>query len=150
MGNAASDFSVNSISLDAVEDKKVPALGDGTLLPASLCSIDSATGKIVPAEEGATDEFVGLLEKRYDKTIDEAPDDGEAVDLIVPKQGHDYIVRVDSANTAAGHPGKPMELSETGNGELMDAADLGDNVMARLNREHESDDDFTIVTWGAA
>lgn len=150
MGNSASDFSVNSVSLDAVDDKKVPALGDGSLLPSSLCTINESTGKIEASDAGSTDEFVGILEKRYDKTIDEAPDDGETVDLIVPKQGHDYIVRVDSSNTAAGNAGKPMELSETSNGEMMDADNLGDKVMARLNRDHLTGDDFTIVTWGAA
>lgn len=150
MANNASDFATNSICLDAGKEKKVPALGDGSLLPSTACSIDSSTGKIVASDAGATDEFVGLLEKAYDKSIDTAPADGQAVDLIVPKQGKDYVVRIDSANTAGGNAGKPLELSATSNGEFMDAANLGDKVMCRLARDHATGDDFTTVTWGAA
>lgn len=150
MSNNASDLASNSICLDGGTEKRIPALGDGSLLPGSAVTIDTSNGKIEASDAGATDEFVGLLEKRYDEDIDTAPGDGDAVDIIVPKQGKDYIVRVDSENTSNGHAGKPLELSETSNGEFMDAADLGDNVMCRLARDHDTDDDFTIVTWGAA
>lgn len=150
MANSASDFATNSVCLDATEERKIPALGDGSLLPGSLVTIIANTGKVDGADAGAVDELVGILEKRYDKSIDTAPADGESCDVIIPKQGHRYIVRVDSANTEAGNAGKPMELSATSNGEVMDAADLGDKSLCRLARDHDTDDDFTEVFWGAS
>ena len=55
-----------------------------------------------------------------------------------------------ACNTAAGIPGKPLELSATSEGEFMDAADLGDKVMCRLAQVYNGTDDFAIVWWGAA
>jgi hypothetical protein len=150
VANNASDFATNSICLDAVEERKVPALGDGTLLPGSLVTMATASGKVDGADAGSVDELIGILEKAYDKSIDTAPADGQAVDVIIPKQGHRYIVRVDSGNTGAGHAGKPLELSATSNGEVMDAADLGDKSLCRLARDHLTGDDFTEVFWGAS
>ena len=148
MANNASDIAVNSISLDSVEETKVPSKGNGTLLPGSACGIIAATGVIQAVDAGALEEFVGLLEKHYSKDIDTAPATTDAVDLIIPKQSKKYIARIDSANTAAGNIGKPLEFSATSNGELMDAATLDDKSVARLAQVYNGTDDFAKVYWG--
>jgi hypothetical protein len=150
MGNNASDITHNSIGLDAVTERKRPCLGDGSLLPGSACSINESTGKVQASDAGSEDSFTGLLEKRYDKTIDQAPPDAETAELIIPRQGHKYCVRIDSANTSSLNEGDPLELSETSNGEFMEAADLGDNVMCRLAQDYNGTDDFAKVYWGGA
>ena len=148
MANNASDIAVNSICLDSVEETKIPAKGDGSLLPGSCCAIIAATGVIDGTDAGAVEEFVGILEKHYSKDIDTAPATTDAVDLIAPKQSKKYIVRIDSANTAAGNIGKPLEFSATSSGELMDAATLDDKSVARLAQVYNGTDDFAKVYWG--
>ncbi len=148
MANNASDIVVNSISLSATEETKVSAKGNGVLLPGSACGIIAATGVIQAVDAGALEEFVGLLEKHYSKTIDTAPATTDAIDLIKPKQSKDYVARIDSANTAAGNIGKPLEFSATANGELMDAATLDDKTVARLAQVYNGTDDFAKITWG--
>lgn len=148
MASNASAIAVNSISLDSLEDTKVPALGDAALLPGSACSIIAATGVIDGTDAGAVEEFVGLLEKHFSKTIDQAPGASDAVDLIIPQQGKKYIARIDSGNTGAGNIGKPLEFSATSEGELMDAATLDDKTVARLAQVYNGTDDFAKVIWG--
>lgn len=146
----ASNLATNSICLDAGPEKKIPALGDGSLLPGSCVGVNESTGKVIATDAGATEEFRGLLEKRYDKTIDEAPADGESCDLIVPQQGKDYVVRMDSGNAPAMEAGSPLEFSATSNGELMEAATLSDHMVARLADDYDGSADFAEVTWGAS
>ena len=148
MASNASAIAVNSIALDSVEETLIPAKGDTTLLPGSACGIIAATGVIQAVDAGALEEFVGLLEKHYSKDIDTAPGTSDAVDLIAPQQSKKYIARIDSANTAAGNIGKPLEFSATANGELMDAADLSDKVVARFAQVYNGTDDFAKVYWG--
>lgn len=150
MANNASDIATNSICMDAIEETKIAAISDGALLPGSACAKITGTGVVDGADAGGVDQFIGLLEKSYNKTIDEFQVSGKPVDLIVPKQSKKYLVRIDSANTAAGIPGKPLELSATSEGEFMDAADLGDKAMCRLAQDFNGTDDFAIVWWGAA
>jgi len=148
MASNASAIAVNSICLDSVDETKIPAKGDATLLPGSACGIIAATGVIQAVDAGALEEFVGLLEKHYSKTIDQAPGTSDAVDLIAPRQSKKYIARIDSGNTAAGNIGKPLEFSATANGELMDAATLDDKSVARLAQVYNGSDDFAKVYWG--
>ena len=149
MANNASDIATNSICIDSGSEKKTPALSDGALLPGSLCTIIAATGYVDGADAGGVEEFIGILEKSYNKTIDEFRTAGKPVTLIIPTQGKKYIVRIDSANTAAGIPGKPLELSATSEGKVMDAATLDNKTMCRLAQVYNGTDDFAIVWWGA-
>lgn len=148
MANNASDLATNSICGSAVEEEKVPALSDGALLPGSCCTIIAGTGYVDGTDAGGVEQFIGLLEKSYNKTIDEYQVAGKPVDLIIPKYKRRYIVRIDSANTAAGIPGKPLEFSATSEGELMDAATLDDKSCATLDQVYNGSDDFAWVRWG--
>lgn len=149
MASNASAIAVNSICLDVGEETKIPAIGNATILPGGCCGIIAATGVIQSTDPALVEEFVGLLEKHYSKDIDTAPATTDAVDLIVPRQGKKYVVRIDSGNTGAGNIGKPLEFSTTNaTGELMDAADLADKVVARLAQVYNGTDDFAKVIWG--
>lgn len=149
MANNASDLATNSICGSAGEEEKVPAISDGALLPGAGCAIITATGVVDGTDAGAVEQFVGLLEKSYNKTIDTFQVSGKPVDLIKPRFNKRYLLRIDSANTAAGIAGKPLEWSATSEGELMDAATLDDKRVATLDQVFNGTDDFAWVRWGA-
>ncbi len=143
----ASELNGNSIGFDAIEETKIGAIADGSILPGTACAIAEATGIIYPTATGL-DEFVGILEKYHNLTMDQAPPSGKGCDLIKPKQNHKYLVAVEAAQTGAGNIGKPVEFSATEAGAIMDAATLDDKTVGYLARTHDTADEFTIISWG--
>lgn len=148
MANNASDLADQSICGSAVEEEYVPAISDGALLPGSGCSVTTGTGVIVGTQAAVTEEFVGILEKSYNKTIDEFQVSGKAISLVKPQFNKRYLMRIDSGNTGAGIAGKPLEWSTaTAFGELMDGLTLDDKHVATLDQDFNGSDDFAWVRW---
>ena len=142
-----SDLGYN-ICLDNEAEKKIPALGDGSSKPGLACSIAAATGKIELAKAGALERFIGLLLKRYDKSIDTAPADLESVDLVQPKSGRNYRVWFDEQDLAADLPrGTPVEHSTANGGRFMESASLDDKQVGYLALPVASGQKVAEITW---
>ena len=95
----------SSVCVDHQNEKLVPALGNGTQDPGSLCAIDPSNGRIVGSDVGGLEQFVGILMEDKITGTETAPVADAPCMLVVPKSGHGYRLRCDDlgATVKVGH-----------------------------------------------
>ena len=137
----------SQVCVNDENEHSVPALGDGTFgIPGDLCAIDPATGRIVGADVGALEQFIGILK--------ESPITGTEIvivqdvqcRLIEPKSGHRYRIRIDDvgATLKVGHSAKFGANA----GKAVKTTNLLDpGVIGRLNLEALNGDTVVELTW---
>lgn len=116
------------------------ALGDGSLKAGALVGISSSTGKFVAINPTVSDNFVGIVDVKFDGT--ETTVDGEAWPYIKPKSGHVYEVRVSLA--ADVNKGDPLKF---GNGALTNATGITDSAVAIAEEAITTSDGTGKVRW---
>jgi len=135
----------SQICVDDENEHLIPALGNGTAVPGDLCGIDETTGRVVGTDEGAFDEFLGILKESKITGTETAIVAGVKCSLIVPKSGHRYRIRcLDTVDTQGA--GFALDFSATPY--KADAA-ASQNV-ARMNLSlpmYQDDDTVAEVTW---
>ena len=87
----------SSILVDDQNEKLIPALGDGTAVPGDLCYIIPGTGRVGPANVGATEFFSGIMMESKITGTETAIVAGIPCMLVVPKAGHNYRIRTIAA-----------------------------------------------------
>jgi len=124
----------------------VPALGDGTFgIPGDLCAIVNTTGRIVGADVGGLEQFIGILKESPLTGTETVIVIDIPCTLIVPKSGHRYRIRCDDvgATLKVGHsmtfganPGKAVKT-----------ATILAGFLGRINLEAITGDTVVEVTW---
>ena len=84
----------SQVCVDDENEHLIPALGNGTAVPGDLCGITSADGKVKGTDEGAVNEFLGILKESKITGTETAIVAGVKCSLIVPKSGHRYRIRI--------------------------------------------------------
>ena len=87
----------SSVCVDDQNEKYIPALGNGALIPGDLCSVIPGTGKVQGATIGALEFFSGILMESKITGPLVAPADGVPCTLVVPKSGHNYRIQCNAA-----------------------------------------------------
>ena len=75
------------------EEEIVPAIGDGTLTPGDLVHIGSDR-VVVGADEAAVDLMIGILMESDITGTETANTSGNACEVVIPKSGHRYNIRI--------------------------------------------------------
>lgn len=136
----------SSVCVDDQDEKYIPALGDGSLLPGTLCSVIPGTGKVQGADVGALEFFSGILMESKITGPDAAPADGIPCKLVVPKSGHGYRIRILAA-TNTDEIGTGVTFSATpGYGETTDTT-LALSKIGRLSLEVLVNDTVCELNW---
>lgn len=142
--SAISDLG-GEICVDSGEiEIKVTALADGTMKAGNVVGI-TAAGVVDGVDTDGVDEFVGILDKRYDTAIDTAPTAGEVVQVIIPISGRRYRIFVTDLNTSI--PGATIGFGSTA-GSLSVVAALENEHVARAYK-YTDGDTVAEVIWGA-
>lgn len=134
------------VCVDDQNEKLIPALGDGAMLPGNLCYIIPGTGKVGGADVGAKEFFSGILMESKITGPDAAPGDGIPCKLVVPKSGHGYRIRIvaagdtDEIGTGVTFSGEP------GEGETTDVT-LALSKIGRLSLEVLVGDTVCEINW---
>ncbi len=115
----------SEIAMNAGEEVRIAALGDGTAKPGDAVGI-TAAGKVVQTDVGASELFVGFLDKSYKTDIDTAIADGAPCAVIVPRSGRGY--RVACTDPTAGVPAGNGHIFSATAGALVGAAATGINT----------------------
>jgi len=135
----------SKICVDDENEHLVPALGNGTAVPGDICGIDAANGRVTGVDDGADENFVGILKESPITGTETAIVADVPCSLIVPKSGHRYRVRcLDTVDTQeAGYPlgfsATPYKMDTIGDAEI---------AVARLSIAKKVDDDTVAeVIW---
>ena len=125
----------------------VPALGDGTFgKPGNLCAIDPATGRIVGADVGALEQFIGILKESPITGSETVVVQDVPCALIEPKSGHRYRIRIDDvgATLKSGHS---VKFGANAGFAIKTTNLLDPGVIGRINLEALTGDTVVEVTW---
>lgn len=118
------------IALSADSERRASALGNGSLKPGQIVYVDPSTGKVAATQAGTNDYIVGILDKGYKTTIDEAIGDGDPCSIIIPQSGHLY--RIFCTDPSGAVPaGSPHKLSTTA-GSIEGAANTDLNTAGNI------------------
>ena len=135
------------IALSSSDERYIAALGDGTAKPGDAVGKVGATGKVVQADLGVSELFIGfLMANRSDSIdVDTAIVDGVPCTIVVPKSGNDYACHIeDPAGTE--YAGQPYGFSNTA-GALEAVATLDLMVAGSLAKDVANGDTYGIIRW---
>ena len=136
------------INLSGADESYIPALGDGTAKPGDFVGKVGATGKVVQADAGASELFIGILAaNRSDSvTVDTAIANGTPCHIVVPRSGRIYACHIeDPAGTE--YAGQPYALSDTA-GTFEAAATFSTaGVKAVLAKDVANADVYGVIRW---
>lgn len=135
----------SQICVDDEDEHLVPALGNGVLVPGDLCGITAADGKVKGTDEGAVDEFVGILKESKITGTETAIAAGVKCSLIVPKSGHRYRIRCLNTVDTQG-AGYALDFSAT-SGKADAAASINVARMTLSLPMYQDNDTVAEVTW---
>lgn len=124
----------------------ISAIADGTAVAGQVVGVVSSTGKIAGTDDGAFEFFTGILLPRYDTDCDTAPTAGDAVEIVIPQDGHAYNVAITDPG-ADKDPGLGLVFSTTA-GNLTPQADIVVLNVARTSKKILDTDRFAEVYWG--
>ena len=125
--------------------KMVSALGDGTAKAGDAVGILS-TGKVVQADVGVSENFIGFLKERYDIDIDTAITDALPVQIVIPESGKTYNVLIeDPAGTEL--KGTPYLPSDTAGAHEAAAAITTAGVNSSLAKDVATGDLYGTIRW---
>lgn len=143
----ASITSGDTVSLSSGPEVKVPALGDGTSKAGNIVGLNSS-GKATNVNADTVDLFQGILEKRYDTDIDTAIADASPCNIIVPKSGRVYAVRIADQGGSLSK-GWALTFGTAGNLTTAGAAGLAATapIVAYLDEDIVDDDVVARVRW---
>ena len=122
-----------------------PALGNGTAIPGDCCGLDPANGRVLAVDDGAIENFVGIMKENILTGTETAIVADVPCSLIVPKKGHRYRVRK-LVNAAAQEEGFPLGFSATPY--KMDTVGDAEICVARLSISTVINDTICEVVWG--
>ena len=122
-----------------------PALGNGTAIPGDCCGLDPANGRVLAVDDGAIENFVGIMKENVLTGTETAIVAGVKCSLIIPKKGHRYRVRK-LVNAAALEEGFPIGFSATPY--KMDTVGDAEICVARLSIPTVINDTICEVYWG--
>lgn len=125
------------------DENIVPALGDGTATPGDFVHIGS-DNKVAGALEGAVDLMLGIVEVSDITGAEAAIASGTPCDVVIPKSGHRYNVRILSLG-AAKEVGQGLDVSATA-GSLDGAASI-DVARAVLAKPVANGDTVAQIIW---
>ena len=129
---------------DYQKEHLVPALGNGTAIPGDCCGLDPANGRVLAVDDGAIENFVGIMKENILTGTETAIVAGIPCSLIVPKKGHRYRVRK-LVNAAAQEAGFPIGFSATPY--KMDTIGDAEIAVARLSISTVINDTICEVVW---
>lgn len=133
------------------EEKIVTMIADGTAKAGDVVADQGAEdddpthlGIAVGVDvDGNVDNFVGIQLQRYDTDMDDAPTAGDIIEVVIPKSGHNYRVKVTDLNLDG--PGNPLNFGNT-TGALSIAAAVEGAIKA-WTYEYNDGDTYAVVTW---
>lgn len=145
MANTTLQAIAPQVALSGGGETRISALGDGTAKPGDAVGLTSA-GKVVQADLGASENFVGFLD--IEITVDEntAIPDGDPCSIIVPKSGKAYAVHLEDP-AATKIKGTPMGFSDTAGTLEFQAALNTAGVNSILDEDIASGDTYGKIRW---
>jgi hypothetical protein len=132
------------IARSGLGEIRKPALGDGTAKPGDAVGILDATGKVVRADLGAQELFVGFLDDDPSIAEDTAIPDGNPCSVIVPQSGHVYATKMEDPGGALAS-GQPLGLSNDA-GAFEDVANMT-TAQAGLEEAMGNGDTVGLLRW---
>jgi len=137
------EYGTSVIAGSEGDEEIIPAKGDGNALPGEMVAILS-TGKVAGTDAGAVESFAGILMESDITGPETAIVDGIPCDVVVPKSGHRYNVRILDLNAAA-EIGDGLDFSATPG--YMDAAADIIHAVATAARPIADGDTVAQVHW---
>jgi len=135
------------------------AIADGTAKPGNgvtvIATAGATLGDIIKHDiGGSTDQFVGLLLPKYNTDCDTANVNGEICEIVVPRSGRKYNVKIVDPVANEGQVGTPVVFHPTTDGEFT-VGTSGDHSIevsaycATVSKALVSGDLFAEVIWRA-
>lgn len=125
------------------DEEIIPALGDGTAKPGNVVGITSG-GKVVQSDLGAVEDLIGILMESQITGQETAIVDTVLCDVVIPKSGNRYVVRIDDQGGAK-EIGYPLEVTATAG--TLGVADDVNNALAVLGKPIANGDTVAEIIW---
>lgn len=139
----------DSIFVDGEDgEDKITLKADGTCKAGDLVGQTSGNGTARGVDlDGNLDEFDGIARERYDTDINSAFTAADPIQVVRPKAGRKYRVKLLDQGGAK-YQGEPMTFSNTA-GALTAVGDAESAHVCRLSKDIADDDIICEVVWGA-
>lgn len=87
-----SDLGSRKICVSDIDEKRIPALGNGVAKPGDVVAIVRSTGQVAGSDIGAFEYFEGIMDDDPTIAEDTAIAAGAACSVIIPQSGHRYRI----------------------------------------------------------